>query len=540
VVDGASALLRRYPGYPELDRVLLLGAEAADRVGEGERVIRFAEALLDRFPRSPHRRRMLWLETKQWRAMGRPEKAADALCRLVQEPLDSLERVRASGELRRLMRRRLSPEQMERLAERYPDSPVEPELAFLVAERAFAAARYDEAYRLLGEFLYRYPADPNAPRARQLLRAAAERMRVPGQARIPYDPTAIGLLLPRTGRLAEYGRAFQHGVELAVEEMGGRGAWRLVLGATRGGPVAAARAVRRLLLEEGVAVLLGGLSAEATVGAAIEANAWGVPFLSPLVDTESLRRVGPWVFLNRIPGEVEVTVVAREARARGYERFAILSPAEGRRYRLAAFFRREVERLGGRVVAWETYAPGETDFRAPLEALRAEAPEALFLPAPPEELVLILPQVAFYDLALRLLGLSDWAHPKVLRLAGAQAEGALFPAESFHGADPSREYRFERTYRERYGVRPGRVARSAYFGALTVLEAVRTAPASRAAVRDRLERNLWEDPARRLAEADQLALLTVRNGRLVEALEAPSLASPPDTLDLSPADPEPD
>ena len=201
-------------------------------------------------------------------------------------------------------------------------------------------------------------------------------------------------------------------------------------------PVEAAKAVRRLIQEDGAVAIVGSVFSFPTIAASIESNAWQTPFLSPVVSSRGVDEVGPWVYVTKVPLTVEVSAIAGVARDNlKIERFAVLTPVRGVGRELGEFFADEVKRLGGDVVALEYYDGGATDFRDQLERIRETAPDAIFSPGSVEELLLMLPQIKFYDLQVQLFGLSNWNSEKLLRLSRDELEGALFPRESYHGTD---------------------------------------------------------------------------------------------------------
>ena len=126
-------------------------------------------------------------------------------------------------------------------------------------------------------------------------------------------PDRVGLLLPQTGTLAKYGRLFEQGAKLAVEEFNEGKTRRvsLVVADSRGGAIDAVVAVRRLAGEEGVVAIVGDVFTLPAVAGAIEANAWRAPIVSPVVASDELVGGGPWVFQTRVPATVEAGLSGR-------------------------------------------------------------------------------------------------------------------------------------------------------------------------------------------------------------------------------------
>ncbi|MDH3217039.1 MAG: ABC transporter substrate-binding protein, partial [Candidatus Krumholzibacteria bacterium] len=253
------------------------------------------------------------------------------------------------------------------------------------------------------------------------------------------------------------------------------------------------------------------------IAAATACNAWRVPILSPVPSDQRIDELGSWVFQTKVSTEVEVSAVARVARKDLLlERFAVLAPHTDEKRRLAQLFVQEILSRGGVIVTEQYYKTGDTDFKDQLETIRDAAPEALFIPGEPEELILVLPQVSFYDMRVQLIGLSNWNSDKLLRLSRQEVEGAIFPDEAVYGKDRETNQRFAASYRERFGGEVHAVATAGYFGARLLLEAVRAGAIDRAQVREFLDGQLKASGEQRVAAANALSILKVRGGEIRE------------------------
>ena len=517
---NAREIIHNYPTYPLIDEVMYrAGVIAFEQERFADAATHFDRLNAD-YPLSPFRQRALLSSARAYDRIDQPAHAAERLAELLASPVEQDIREEAAHDLRTLVYTRLSPQEMEALVREYPDSAIYRETAFDLARRAYARGDYDEAYELLGELLYRFPEGPQSHEARRLLTQVSER-RQAGATRpsTAVDPNTIGVILPVTGQLSLYGRLFEQGVTMAVAEYNEESGTpvRLATADSRGNPVSGATAARKLIEEDGALVLLGSVFTMPTVSASIEANAWQVPLLSPVVSTDNLGEVGPWIFQTKVPYSVEATAMADLATGRLLlERFAVISPSGGSGRNVGDFFAREVKRLGGEIVAFEYYEEGATDFRFQLEAVREAAPEAIFAPSTVEELLLLLPQVKFYDLQVQLLGLSNWNSDKLLRLSRDELEGALFPLETYHGNDPAAYQRFKLAMEEQGVGEVSPVSVAGYFGMRLLLEGVSRGAASRDDMRAWLEAQIHGDAESRSERAAALSILTVRRGHTRE------------------------
>ena len=242
----------------------------------------------------------------------------------------------------------------------------------------------------------------------------------------------IGVLCPLEGRYATLGEAFLRGSSIALKEARSKGITNveLVVGDTRGAPLTCRAVAERLIAEEHVGALLGEVLSSSTIAAAQVAELSRVVLLSPVATEEGIDEIGSWVFQTAFGAEVETAALARMACGRlGLRRIAYLSSEDPASRREAARFSDEVERLGGRLVAAEFYPAGNTDFAEIVGRLASAAPEALFIGSEIEDLILILPQLSFHEFGVQLLGTSAWDSRRLIRMAGKDLEGAIFPAD---------------------------------------------------------------------------------------------------------------
>ena len=127
--------------------------------------------------------------------------------------------------------------------------------------------------------------------------------------------------------------------------------------------------------------------------------------------------------------EAEVVAVCRIACVDlGLKRFAFMAVDKERSRHTEALFRQGVSLFGGEVVASDFYEQGSTDFKYNIERMRKASPEALYIASDSEDLILILPQLSFYEFGVQLLGSSAWNSKNLQRMAGRDMEGAIFPA----------------------------------------------------------------------------------------------------------------
>ncbi len=528
--EAADSLARSIatmdPGFVRGDEVLYLGARSAEALDSPTQTVKYANELAAKYPLSPRLDDALKLAADAYRDLGQYYESAELLSRLLSSAIEPAMRERCLDDLRLLSSESLGVADLERLIDAYPSSPLAAEMSLGLAKKEFARGDYDRAYALLADLLYEFPQHAHSREIRYLLQVAADRRDDPDRTVDFVEPNKLGVLLPYTGNFSRFGRYFEQGVKMAIEEFADstETAVTYVIGDSKADPVAAAGAVRRLVLEEGVVGVLGSVFTMPSIAAAIECNAWRVPMISPRVTDRNLSDLGSWIFQTQVPVEVEVSAMARLAvNDLLLEKIAIFAPSTQEGRSLADSFAGEVERKGGTIAVVQYFGLGDTDFREQLEIIRQTAPDAMFIPGAPDELVNILPQVSFYDLRIQLLGLSEWNSEKLMRLSGRELEGAIFPREGYFGKDPDAYQRFVAKYLETYAGADRAVSETGevhavavagYFGARFMLDAIAQGAVDREQIRDFLDTELNPSAITRLSQVRSLPLVRVTSGRV--------------------------
>lgn len=520
----ARAILAVDPDHPRADEVLYIASRANHALESWPRTVAYAEELARRYPLSPRREEAMLLAADAHRSLHRYYESAEILSRLIASPLDPQVERRSIAELRRLAEEKLSAAELDRLVRAFPSSPLAAEVSFKLARAEFARGDYERSYALLADLLREFPEHAGEREIRYLLEVSATRMQDPSRRPVHVEANTVGVLLPYTGEYSRFGRSFEEGVRLALDEFNAEAEAPVtcVLGDSKADPITALTAVRKLIVDSGVVAVIGSVFTVPSIVAAAECNAWKVPMVSPLVREAGFGRIGPWVFQMQVPVEVELAAMARLAvKDLLLERIAVLAPSTSDARERARFFAGEIRRLGGKVVVEEFFGAGVTDFREQIGSIRVKAPDAMFIPAGPDELVNILPQLRFYDVQVQLLGLSSWNSEKLLSLAGRELEGAVFPRQGYYGKDPEAYGRFAARYSAAHAgdrspsdlesVSP--IAAAGYFGTRFVLDAIAGGAVDREQIKEHLDGVLNPGAELRLKEVESLPLLKVDSGR---------------------------
>jgi branched-chain amino acid transport system substrate-binding protein len=289
---------------------------------------------------------------------------------------------------------------------------------------------------------------------------------------VPLPPARFGVLVPLSGRYALYGKAYLDGAHVAADEFNARGTRRVELVAAdiKSEPLGTLAATRRLVDQENVVALLGSILTVPTTIAALEANCRGVPLVSNVATEDELGSIGPYV-IHAVPSR---RVAAREMASIAVlqmRRFraAILYPEEGDGRALGLAFAERFTALGGEILLSESYAAGSTEFTAVAKRLAEARPDALYVPADADALVLLAAALAFHSVSTQIFASEDAGSERVLRDAGLDFEGTILPAPDAEVLPPAAPGRAPRAHRS---PTEERLAAAGYAGTRRLLDAL--------------------------------------------------------------------
>jgi len=234
----------------------------------------------------------------------------------------------------------------------------------------------------------------------------------------------------------------------------------------------------------------------------------------------------------------------------GVQRFAVLYPDNEFGWRMLKSFQEEIRVEDKQITAQEPYDPNTSDFSIPVRKLIGEGrwaahvrelernkhkkvkPElkldfdALFIPDDYRKMLLIAPQLAFYDAEnLVLMGTNLWDSPILAEKVGEYLSKAVFVADYYPRKDDEHAKSFETAFERAYGKKPDFFAALGY-DTMNILVSLleKGITEDRIMLRDRLA-GLRHFPGLTGdtsfgpgGDAEkQLQLLTVRKGQIVPA-----------------------
>lgn len=319
---------------------------------------------------------------------------------------------------------------------------------------------------------------PSAPAPAQGEQAAEAPAGAP-----PSDVILLGEVGSLTGSEATFGISARNGIELAINEANAAGGVKGKKLAVRvydsqGRPEEAAQAVTRLVTQDKVVVVLGEAASSVSMAMADKAQAAKVPMITPSSTSPAVTQKGDYIFRVCFIDPFQGFVMAKfSSENLKLKRVAVLQDTKSAySLGLTDVFSQKFKELGGEVVTTESYAKGDTDFRAQLTAIRKAKPEAVFVPGYYTDVGIIARQARELGLAVPLLGGDGWESDKLFELGGSAIDGSYFSNHySVENPDPVLK-EFLAKYQKAYRAVPDSVAALAYDAAKMAIEAMKRAP----------------------------------------------------------------
>ena len=392
----------------------------------------------------------------------------------------------------------------------YPETFPNLQLQTRLVEIDMESGRFGVAQKKLQSLIERWPEHPLVDTWKGMSAKIDEWMQV--------DMTAVGCVLPLSGRYQAYGDRILRGLVMAAQDFKNFGGdIQLIIKDSGGDPGVAVAAVRDLVMDNKVAAIIGPLSRVAAEAAAEEAEKLWVPIIT-LTQKEGVSHIGSYVFRYFLSNEQQTRALVEYAvLGLDYKRFAILYPDDSYGTRLMNLFWDELDRLGAEVRGVETYDPSQTDFAEQIKklvglyyprvedetsewtegvktdkgssaGLKGQAPggpgeeeltpivdfDAIFIPDGYSQVGLIAPQLAYHDVTgVKLLGTNLWNSQKLVEMAGPYLQDAVFVDGFFSGSGLPLTGRFVESYEKTFGGKPGYPEAQAYDTVRLLMEALR-------------------------------------------------------------------
>jgi branched-chain amino acid transport system substrate-binding protein len=324
----------------------------------------------------------------------------------------------------------------------------------------------------------------------------------------------VGVYGSLTGTTATFGQSTENGARLAIEEInaaGGIGGKKIEMVSEDDQSKAeeAATAVQKLINQDRVIALIGEVASSRSLAAAPIAQDAGVIMISPSSTNPEVTKKGNFIFRTCFIDPFQGTVMAKfAAQNLGFKRVAILKDVKNDySVGLAQFFTEEFTgKQGGSITGEQAYSEGDADFRSQLTALKANNPEAIFVPGYYTEDGSIAIQARELGIKVPLLGGDGWVSDQLLKIGGQALEGSYYSNHFALDSPDTSLQNFLIRYKAKYSAQPDAIGGLAYDATNLLLDGLKRLHASDPAAFEALDASKADD-----AEAQKAARAKLRD-----------------------------
>lgn len=307
------------------------------------------------------------------------------------------------------------------------------------------------------------------------------------------DTIHVALTAPITGDYAEYGKNFQRSVEMAITEINAAGGvlgrkFTLSVGDSKGDPKESANLAQKWVSDPTIVAEIGDFTSTSCMASQPIYDRAGMVQLSPTASHTKFAPGSPWSFSIVGTQAYEQPFMAKLATdTLGYKKMAILYINNDWGVDTQKFYKENFEKLGGNVVAEESFFQGDKDFKAALTKLKASKPDALYMAAMYNDGALIEKQRQELGWDIPVLGPSSLYSEQLVKLGGDAVNG-LYSNVSFFAQDPDPKIQaYVKGFEKLYGVTPNFHAALAYDAMYLLADAIKRAGSTdHKAIRDAL------------------------------------------------------
>lgn len=297
------------------------------------------------------------------------------------------------------------------------------------------------------------------------------------------DTIKVGEYASLHGSEAAFGQSSHKGTALAIDQVNAAGGVLgkkidLIYEDDESKPGESATIVKKLITRDHVAAVLGEVASGRSLEAAPICQEDKIPMISPASTNPKVTQTGDYIFrvcfTDPFQGKLLAEFAEKTLKAK---RVAILSDvAAPYSVGLAQYFREPFVAAGGQIVVEQKYSSGDRDFKAQLTAIKAENPDAIFVPGYYTEVGLIVLQARQLGINVPLFGGDGWEAPQLIETAGKALEGTYYSTH-YSPEDTSPVVQdFVKAFQAKYGGEtPDAMAALGYDSAKVLADAIKRA-----------------------------------------------------------------
>lgn len=285
---------------------------------------------------------------------------------------------------------------------------------------------------------------------------------------VAKDPIVVGVMLPLSGALADFGKSAHQGVLLAAEQVNGAGGIngaqiKLKVIDTRSDPTKVEAAAKKLINEEKVSAAIGDVASGHTKVAARLFKDAKLPLITPCSTNDTLSEGNPWLFRACFTDKQQGEACAVFARHRLQKsKIAVVTDKEsGYSKALAESFKKKAKELNGEIVAESSYVSVTDDWAPVVEALGDFSKlDLVFAPVYYADAAMLAKELRQQGYTGTILGGDGWDSGELVKLGGKALDGAYWVGHFNAACDEAKE--FVAAFRKKHNAEPNSSAALGY------------------------------------------------------------------------------
>lgn len=295
----------------------------------------------------------------------------------------------------------------------------------------------------------------------------------------------VGVIAELTGDMPAVGTSCKNAAEMAVKGVNDAGGLpvggkkikvELIVEDNAGKADQSAAAAQKLITQDEVIAIIGPNASRYAIPASEVAESSQTVLITPwstnpkttldAITNQPKKYVFRAAFIDPFQGKVLAKFAWGDMKAKTAA--VLYDVASDYNKGIAEVFKESFEKLGGKIVSFETYTTNDKDFSAQLTKIKGANPDIIFLPNYYSEVPLQVQQAHRLGITAPFLGSDSWGSNDLLTLSGNELEGYYFSTHYAEDNATPVARTFIAGYQKAYGVVPDDVAALTYdaFGML--------------------------------------------------------------------------
>ena len=293
------------------------------------------------------------------------------------------------------------------------------------------------------------------------------------------DKLKIGVISPFSGNGAVYGQALKDGFAVALDDISKEhpdvaNKIELIYEDDKLDAGAGVAALHKLVNSDKVPVVIGAFTSGVTLAIAPVAEKSKVVLITPTATNYKIKDAGDYIFRTCPSDTLQGSDLAKFAINNLKKKTAcILYLNTDYGVGLKATFQEAFEKLGGKILSSEGFAPDATDFRTTLTKVRQLKPDIVYMPSNWKEAVNLINQSKELNINTQFLCTDGTYDPLFLQNTKGSSEGVIITTMSFaSGKYKEQAESFKQKFMSKFGKEPGAYSALCYDTLMVVVNTI--------------------------------------------------------------------